>query len=147
MIQGINHVAISVTNLERAILFYEEIFGLHLAGSIIPFRGPQFELIQRLDEPVGRIGFMTNGGSFQIELFEFTSPTPKPKDPKHDVAGHGITHFCIDVVDIDAEYDRMKKAGVEFHCPVQTFPGAGTRATYGRDLDGNIFELVERKAG
>jgi hypothetical protein len=40
----------------------------------------------------------------------------------------------------------MSKAGVEFTCPVQTFPVADTKAAYGRDPDGNIFEMVERHA-
>jgi catechol 2,3-dioxygenase-like lactoylglutathione lyase family enzyme len=144
MITGMNHVAISVSNLERAIAFYREILGLELAGPIIPFNGPLFAQIQALENPEGRIGFMSDGGTLQIELFEFANPQPAPKDPNHSVADRGITHFCVDVTDIDAEYARMLAAGVQFHCPVLTFPGAGTKAAYARDLDGNIFELVEK---
>ena len=53
----------------------------------------------------------------------------------------GLTHVAFDVVDIFAEYERLKKAGVKFHTEPQV---VGTfRATYGRDADGNIFELQE----
>jgi hypothetical protein len=39
-------------------------------------------------------------------------------------------------------YVRLVVAGVRFHCPVVTFP-SGVKATYGRDQDGNVFELLE----
>ena len=54
---------------------------------------------------------------------------------------HGITHLCLDVSDIDAEYARLKGAGMRFHCPPQDLGAA--RATYGRDPDGNVVELQE----
>ena len=138
-----NHVAISVTNFEKAMEFYRNAFGLELAGPIVPFSGAYFEQIMSVEKPEGRIGFMSNG-SVQVELFEFTSPTPAPKHPNYPVSDHGITHFCVTVDDIDAEYERLKGMGVRFHCPVLTY-ASGTRATYARDLDGNVFELVEAK--
>jgi catechol 2,3-dioxygenase-like lactoylglutathione lyase family enzyme len=59
------------------------------------------------------------------------------------VCDHGITHICLDVVDIDTEYERLRAAGMTFHCPPQ---GVGAlRATYGRDPDGNVVELLEVK--
>ena len=37
-------------------------------------------------------------------------------------------------------YERLKGLGMHFHCP----PGEGTlRATYGRDCDGNVVELLQ----
>ena len=39
------------------------------------------------------------------------------------------------------EYDRLLKNGVEFHSPPQNF--GQVKATYGRDCDGNVFELQE----
>jgi hypothetical protein len=50
------------------------------------------------------------------------------------------------VTDIDAEYERLKAAGMVFHCPPQA-AGKGFRATYGRDPDGNVVELLEVKDG
>ena len=55
---------------------------------------------------------------------------------------HGITHICLDVTDIDEEYERLKAAGMLFHCPPQDV-GDGVRCTYGCDPDGNIVEIVE----
>ena len=55
---------------------------------------------------------------------------------------HGITHLCLQVEDIDGEYERLKAAGMTFHCAPQK-AGKGLRATYGRDPDGNVVELLE----
>jgi extradiol dioxygenase family protein len=49
----------------------------------------------------------------------------------------------LDVLDIDFEYERLKRAGMEFHCPPQ-FEGE-VRTTYGRDPDGNVIEIQEVK--
>ena len=53
----------------------------------------------------------------------------------------GLTHIAIAVDDIDAEFTRMSEAGVRFHCPPG--PKGPYRATYGRDPEGNVFELIE----
>ncbi len=55
---------------------------------------------------------------------------------------HGITHICLDVTDVDAEYERLQAAGVTFHCPPQEFAGV-SKVTYARDPDGNVIELQE----
>jgi catechol 2,3-dioxygenase-like lactoylglutathione lyase family enzyme len=141
MIKGMNHVGISVSDLDRSIEFYRDMLGLELAGPIIPFAGALFEQVMALENPQGRIGFLSNG-SLQIELFEFRHPNPAPKDPNYSVADRGISHFCVEVTDLAATYERLLAAGVRFHCPVLKFQ-SGIKATYARDPDGNVFELLE----
>jgi catechol 2,3-dioxygenase-like lactoylglutathione lyase family enzyme len=142
MITGIQHVAISVSDIERSIAFYTEVFGMELlGGGIFPFEGPLFEQVMALEGARGRL-CMLKRGTFCVEVFEFHRPTPKAQDPNYPVADRGITHFCVTVDDIDKTYAEMTAAGVPFHCPVLTFQ-SGIRATYGRDPDGNVFELIE----
>jgi catechol 2,3-dioxygenase-like lactoylglutathione lyase family enzyme len=77
-----------------------------------------------------------------VELFEYRSPRPRPGDADRPVNDHGLTHLCIDVVDVDAEYERLEAAGMRFHCPPQDL-GPDVRTTYGRDPDGNVIEIQE----
>ena len=58
------------------------------------------------------------------------------------VIDRGITHIALDVEDVDAEYARLKEAGMVFHCAPQQL-GEHCRTTYGRDPDGNVIELQE----
>jgi len=86
---------------------------------------------------------LLRAGNLQLELFQFTSPVPKRNDPNRPVADHGITHFCIEVSDIQAVYAQLEAAGASFHSPPIEFEGFAT-ATYVRDPDGNVFEIMER---
>jgi len=140
MIKGLEHVGISVANLERSIQFYRDLLGMHVVEQD-GFQGELYERILALSGAKGKVALLKTT-NMQIELFEFERPQPKPGDPERPVCDQGITHFCIEVTDIDAVYARLKAAGVPFHCPPLRFPGEAA-ATYGRDPDGNVFELLQ----
>jgi len=141
MIKGMHHIGISVTNLERAVGFYTELLGMEIAAPAFPLNGSQMEQVMALTALQAQL-CVVRKGSLMLELFEFAQPKPAPKDANYPVSDRGITHFGIEVDDIDATYERLMAAGVRFHSPVQTFP-RGVKATYGRDPDGNVFELLE----
>jgi len=48
---------------------------------------------------------------------------------------------AIPTTDVDADYKRIKEAGVEFLGEPQTIPEWGMRCTYFRDPEGNLFGL------
>lgn len=141
MVRRLDHVGISVVNMDRAIEFYTGLLEMELLTPVFPLGGPTFESILALDGARGRM-CVVRKGALQLELFEFDHPSPAPKSDNYPVADRGISHFGIEVEDIDATYQRLSAAGVRFHCPVVDFP-SGVRATYGRDMDGNVFELLE----
>ena len=141
MIRRIHHTAISTANLERSVAFYRDVIGFE---QILDFDWPEgtanMNATHALDDTAGRVVLMKLGDSM-IELFQFETPTPRPVDPDRPLCDHGITHLCLDVVDIDKEYERLSAAGMRFHCaPVQN---GDARMTYGRDPDGNVIELLE----
>ena len=142
MIKGINHVGISVKSLERSLLFYRDLLGMRVVEEE-PFEGPLYENIMALKGARGKAAVIEIG-NLQIELFEFSHPEPRRADPNRPVCDHGISHFCIEVSDIDAEYRRLSDAGVRFHsAPLDFGP---VKATYCRDPDGNVFELIDLSA-
>jgi catechol 2,3-dioxygenase-like lactoylglutathione lyase family enzyme len=140
MIGGIDHVGLSVSSLDRALAFYRDVLGMQVVAEGV--------LDERYDAITDLTGVRCKGvmlriGTLQIELFEFANPRPKPGDRDRPVCDHGITHIAIQVTDIEQVYKRLTAAGVTFHCPPQKF-SSGNKATYGRDPDGNVFELLER---
>ncbi len=89
-------------------------------------------------------------GNVFIELFQYHEPIGTPSEPDRPVSDHGYTHLALNVTDIDAEYERLRDAGMRFHRPPPTKEELGVRgeklqlrATYGRDPDGNVIELQE----
>jgi catechol 2,3-dioxygenase-like lactoylglutathione lyase family enzyme len=140
MIKTLIHVGISVVNLERSVAFYREVLRMEVVERA-EFEGTLYERILALKETRGKV-VLLRYRSLELELFEFIRPPPKPADPDRHVCDHGITHFSVEVSDIEAEYKRMKAAGVVFHCPPLAF-AENVKATYARDPDGNVFELVD----
>lgn len=49
----------------------------------------------------------------------------------------------IPTSDLDADYERLKAAGVEFLGEPQYIEAWGMRCTYFRDPEGNLFELTD----
>ena len=142
MIRGIHHTAISTGDLQRALVFYRDLLGFE---SVLEFSWPAgaevADRITGLEGSSAQAAMLRAGNTF-IELFQYGSPTPRAGDSNRPVCDHGITHLCLDVRDVDAEYERLKAAGMRFHCPPQDL-GGGARTTYGRDPDGNVIELQE----
>jgi catechol 2,3-dioxygenase-like lactoylglutathione lyase family enzyme len=141
MIRGIHHTAISTADIERSLRFYRDLLGFEVIFTSAWEAGTKgADQITGLKDSSARLA-MVKAGNACIEIFQYSSPPPKPAEPTRPVCDHGITHICLDVSDIDAEYERLKSAGMMFHCPPQGLGGA--RATYGRDPDGNVVELLE----
>ena len=144
MRRGVDHFGISVSKLDRAVEFYRDLLHLEVVeeGN---FGGVLYEQILGLPGARGRVALL-RGHNVQVELFEFAYPVPMLRSTDRPVCEHGITHFGIQVDDVQADYARLKSAGMTFHSPPIEFPGIG-RAVYGRDPDGNVIELLELTQG
>jgi catechol 2,3-dioxygenase-like lactoylglutathione lyase family enzyme len=139
MIRGIHHTAISTGDLERAIDFYVGLLGFEVINRFDWDQGTQWaDSITDLQGSAARAAMLKLSNAF-LEIFEYSSPPPRPADPQRPVCDHGITHIALLVSDLDAEYQRLKAAGMHFHCA----PTGQLSAIYGRDPDGNVVELME----
>lgn len=135
-IQGIYHVGISTGDIDQSVNFYRDLIGMELLG-MGEFKGKHYDNIFNLSNVRGMMA-MLRINNLDIEVFEFENPKGKANDLKNPVNNHGFNHICFHVTDIQREYQRLKEAGVYFHCSPEEYFG---RATYGRDPDGNVFEL------
>ena len=141
MIECINHTGVSTPDLDRAIHFYCELLGFELIERFEMQKGtPGIDEMLTL-EGVSFDAALLRLGNAMIEVFEFASPTPTSAAPRRPVNDHGLTHLCLQVDDVKAEYERLSAAGMEFHCEPQI--GEGAAYVYGRDPDGNAIELIE----
>lgn len=139
-IRRVHHIAISTPDLERLVSFYRDVFGFEVIEEFEWEKGYQAaDQVTGLKDSAAK-AIMLKGGDFHMEIFEFQSPPQTPLNPDRPVCDHGLTHFSFEVTDVQAVYDRLKKAGVLFHCPPVKLGDLGT-ATYGRDPDGNVIEL------
>ena len=141
MLQGFHHASSSTPDLERALRLCK---GLLWCATVRDGGWPAgiaaADALTGLKDSAARAVLLKLGDSF-LEIFEFSSPTPRPADPDRPACDHGITHICLAVKDCQFEYQRLQAAGIRFHAPPQAQDGGFV--CYGRDPDGNIIELLE----
>ncbi len=141
MIVGLHHVALSIPDIKAAIEFYSGVLGFEVvqqAGWNRDF--PLADKAIGLKDTAAQMAMMKLGNAY-IELWQYENPPPQPKDGDYPPSDHGISHFCLQVRDIQAEYDRLSAAGMTFVGPPQDF--GESWAVYGRDPFGNIIEIYE----
>lgn len=128
---GLNHVAIVVEDLDRAVAFWRDALGL--------------ELRQIEDNPAEevRIAFLPLGES-QIELLE---PTTDDSGIARYIAkrGSGMHHLCVEVEDIDAAMQRLVAHNAELINETPRVRDDGTRYAFvhPRSTGGVLLELYE----
>jgi len=141
VIRGIHHVAVHCRDLDRMIRFYSDAFGFEIVGG--QFEWQDAEIVDRLIDVPGSAarGCMLKAGTCYMELFQFSAPAPQSPDPKRPF-DKGYTHMCIDVTDIEKEYERLKGLGMTFGHPVPIDMGH-VKSVYGRDPEGNVIEIQQ----
>lgn len=138
MIRGVHHLAISTPDLERFVDHYERWFGFErIGGGGWEVGNDRIDTMVGLKDSTAKYAFIRLG-NLHIEVFQYESNEPQDVRPR--MCDRGITHLCLYTDDVVSDYERLKGLGMHFHCP----PGEGTlRATYGRDCDGNVVELLQ----
>jgi catechol 2,3-dioxygenase-like lactoylglutathione lyase family enzyme len=100
MIIRLDHVAIVVKDVERALKFYTKIMG--------------FKVVQKRDIH-GRVVVALKAGDAEIDLWWYREEAATfPEAKKTDI---GVKHVCILVDDVQRMYEDMKEKGVSFRNP------------------------------
>jgi glyoxylase I family protein len=122
MFKRIDHVEITVSNLDRSIQFYTGVFGFKMKERLKP-SAPEIE----------EIAFLTLGDTM-LELLKMKNFSPTPP------GGHvGFRSMAIEVDDMDRAIEYLKKKGVEVSKGPVTLP-TSKRAEI-KDIDGLTVEL------
>jgi len=140
----IDHVAVTVSDLERSLAFYRDLLGLHeverhrLEGAgIEQMTGKPGTIME-----VVRLRAPDTPGVL-IDLQQYLAPKGKQSDSAlGDVAN---AHVCFGVTGLLASCEELSARGVEFVSEPVTFElESGTvHVVFLKDPDGFILELVE----
>lgn len=127
-IHGLDHAQIAVSDLSRALAFYQGLLGFRLLGHI------------DLNDEHGRTLTHLDTGRGLIELLSFADQADLPVNT--DPAAARIPHIALRVNGIDALIDGLTQAGVTIvRAPVNT--PHGVRVAFLTDPDGTLIEFVE----
>ncbi len=141
MIRGVHHFGVHVHDMDKMIQFYKDAFGFELVGEGFSWENDDF--IDKIVDVPGSAarGCMLRAGTCYMEMFQYSAPTPAVVDPLNP-QDKGYTHFCVDVIDIESEFERLKGLGMTFGQPAPINVGH-VKSIYGRDPEGNVIELQE----
>lgn len=131
-INGVNHFAISVANLEESIQWYSDVFG--------------FTVFDRSEIPGAgiKVSHMCGKG-FILEIFEAPGSSPlaeERKVPNKDLMIQGNKHISFGVPDGRAAKAEFEAAGVDIAMVAEV---DGTYGLFIRDNSGNLIEIFEEK--
>ncbi len=112
------HVAVLVSDLEKAEHFYGNILGLYKVERELRFPGAWYQV-----------------GQFQIHLM--VNPNPRV-DLKNPEKWGRNPHIAFSVVNLDEAKECLDAQG----CPIQ-LSSSGRAALFTRDPDGNIIEISQ----
>lgn len=143
-IMGINHIGLSVRDLDASLSFY-------LAAT--DFKLVRREVVRRNDAADSLYGHenvqyeiaVLEAPNMLFELIEFSHNRNVPLS-KMPVQGPGMTHTCFQSPASISGYDKFKRAGVDMLSrgdgPVDLL-GQGVTYAYAYDPEGNMIELEQ----
>jgi lactoylglutathione lyase len=144
-IGDLDHTSFTVSSVDRSVAFYRDLLGCELLSNVDEDGGP-LPLLFGYDEASIRVALLRPpAGAHVIELIEFRAPpsTLGPIEPR----AIGAAHLCFAVGDLEAEYERLRAAGVDSFVspPVSGEARDGGRwsALFLRDPDGILVELYQ----
>lgn len=137
-----NHVMLVVTDLDSSITFYTAAFDLQVAERLTELRvtGADGASTAR---PVKMALLKFPGQEFVLELAERPAPPPTGPAPYYQ-------HVGVDVRDIAAAAERVRKAGGRDPSPIQTVStssGTVAKNMFFRGPSGELVELMQLVSG
>jgi catechol 2,3-dioxygenase-like lactoylglutathione lyase family enzyme len=120
--------------------WYRDVFGFLPAGGT-RFRGPAIEALQGLAGASSRTRWLVEQQEFfQLEMFQFDEPAPRPFARDRAPIDIGYTTIGIHVADFDAVLERLHSAGTT---SIAGNGAPGHRRVAVRDPEGVLIEIME----
>lgn len=143
---SINHVGLTVDDLDKAICFYQEALSFQLiSGPMDIVRDNSYWGKMALDLCCprlkgGRFAHLVDERGTGLELFSFDDPEAGPRELEY--WRNGYFHMCVTAPDVDALVARVEQAGGSRRTRTwEIAPGSSHYLVYCNDPFGNAIEI------
>lgn len=138
--KAVRHVGIVVSDLSEALSFYRDLLGLKVVKRMKE-SGDYIDKISGLKGvAVTTVKMAADDGNL-IELLYYTSHPAKTA--VRAINQLGASHVAFTVENLEKEFARLSKQGVQFNSRPQVSPDGCAKVTFCKDPDGTLIELVE----
>ena len=132
-IDSLDHVAITVADMDRSLAFYAGLLGCEVLGQLL------------LDDGTFKLVYLRKGRAL-IELFAHRTVSAQPGSTDAPAAARapdrvGFEHLAFHSDDVDGVAAALAAAGVPFSVAPKDAAG-DVRLAFFRDPDGNTLEVV-----
>lgn len=141
-LRNIRHVGLVVSNMEKALEFYQNLLGLKIQGTTDEKGDFINQLLVEKSIELKTIKLSADDNATRIELIEFVNPKSN-KNKKIELSIPGFTHVALTVNNLGEMYLRLRNAGVQFNCPPKLSPDGKLKVIFCKDFEGNYLELIE----
>lgn len=142
-VRRINHVGVSVSDMDRSLAFYRDLLGLELVMDLDVESEPGLDRVVAMDSVVGRVAFL-DAADTRLELWYYAHPAGEPRPAGTKPADLGVSHLAFEVDDLDGLHRSLVGAGVRVTCPPEDL--GIHRTFYAQGPDGEFVELLEDRS-
>ncbi len=134
--RGMDHVGITVPDMDQATEFFSEVLGCKVAMSFGPFRDDEGSFMADLLDVhpravINQITQMRCGNGSNIELFDYSAPDQaSPALRNSDIGGHHLAFYFDDIGAAKAYFDANAIRTLLGPLPVEQGPAAGQTILY-----------------
>ena len=140
---AVDHVGLTVADLDAAMAWYRAVFGLELVQGPDVIGGNEDRVRDIFGPNVAdfRIAYLGSQTGTRLQLFEFTEPAVEHRAENFDYWRIGISHLGLACADVADAVARLEAHGGRRRSAIHGSP-PGPIYCYCEDPDGNVFELI-----
>ena len=142
-ITRVNHTGISVSDMDRSLTFYRDLFELEVIfDSDVPGTD-RLSRVVGMENARGRVVWL-RAGDTMIELWQWDNPVGRALPLDYNPSDKGVTHFALQTDNVDDLYRKVTDAG--YHANTTPQDLGLHKTTYIKGPDGEIIEILEDRA-
>src|SRR5918994_5386238 len=146
----INHIAVSVPNLEEAVKWYTEVLGFTVVKDPIDFIADQSLKGRAVKDIHGpnlkkmRMAWLSSANQVGFEIFEYIEPKAERREDNFEYWNSGFIHICITDPNIEELSKKISESGGKQRSQIwEIVPDKGCRIVFCEDPFGNIIEIFD----
>ncbi|WP_380876332.1 hypothetical protein ACFB49_08210 [Sphingomonas sp. DBB INV C78] len=138
-----SHRGICVADIDASVRFYRDALGFEAQEDHPRLEGAWLDAGTDISGAALRAQMLRNAAGITIELLYFHAPAATGRRTRRALNQFGLTHFAVNVDDMDAAIERIVAAGGQVHPATRVYYDVNdAEIVYTNDTDGVRIELV-----